>query len=448
MLSKYDRLYALAFEEIIIQNQKFSVGASLLLTEIIFGQFKVILNSIEARNNDNARQEFLKQLILRIKTEFNYNKYLKIAIIIDEDVNILSKYNTHRYPILDKFYLPKNFKLISSNDNDEIVKELFHQANLEAQNKIIELQNRENQVIKNWDNNKNIYTHIRYVNKDDKTNDQSPLSLKLHYITGFYLNDYIKPVIKEGGDIINIISDESVFKDHICVSLIAFPYQKMEFYEKIDKELKKLVVKYGLKSIHFTEIFGKERILGQNRDDFLDEYTKIVVQIGQSSCLSISKNKQTIIKEHGIANSSYEEIFFNLFWNNFIRLALLVNDYSIFHIFTEQEDDYIYETAIDNAKKQFEKLYSGIDQTLNNIKPKYLSICKHPHIFTKKALLFSSLADLVAYTSNKVQNKIDSNIPPQKIIKEYGLLLKLIKNIFSNYSGLASKEFVELINSV
>ena len=58
------------------------------------------------------------------------------------------------------------------------------------------------------------YKYYRLVNQDNKTHDASPLSMKLHSITGWYSNDYIKPVIREGGNLLSIISDESTFKDH------------------------------------------------------------------------------------------------------------------------------------------------------------------------------------------------------------------------------------------
>jgi len=96
--------------------------------------------------------------------------------------------------------------------------------------------------------------------------------------------------------------------------------------------------------------------------------------------------------------------------------------------------------------KLFRKLYSAIDSLSKSLPDKYISICKHPHFFTKKALFYSSLADFLAYGSNKLQNKIDLEINEKVIMKKYGVILRMFKIIFTNYSGLSSKKMIELIN--
>ena len=112
----------------------------------------------------------------------------------------------------------------------------------------------------------------------------------------------------------------------------------------------------------------------------------------------------------------------------------------------EQEYSLEPRTFRNVAIKLFNKLYSGIDHLYSVLPDKHMSICKHPHFFTKKALYYSSLSDFLAYHSNKIQNKLDSGISDSKVMKEYKVPLQLFKNIFANYSGLSSNKLIELIN--
>lgn len=290
------------------------------------------------------------------------------------------------------------------------------------------------------------YKYYRVKNNDDKHEDKTPLSSKLKSITGYHCNDYIKPVIKEAGEICTIIADESEFKGHFSSGLVILPYLNKKILSDKESKLEKLIDKYALNDIHFTNIFGRKKILTDKRDSFLKEYSAIVNDVPMS-CLSISKSKHVLLHEMKVETITNEDMFFSLFWNNFERIIASFPNYSIFHIYMEQE----YRIAPQNyntvALKLFNKLYSGIDQIYALFPDKYISICKHPHFFTKKALLYSSLADFLAYSSNKLQNKIDLGISDAKIINEYGDLLRLFKVIFKNYTGLPSRKIVKLINN-
>lgn len=290
------------------------------------------------------------------------------------------------------------------------------------------------------------YKYYRITNDDDKYKDKSPLSIKLSNITGYYVNDYIKPVIQVGGDIVSIIADESIFKGHFSSGLIILPYLKKEFQNKLETELEELVKKYKISYIHFKSIFGRERILNNNTNSFLKEYSAIVSKVPMT-CLSISKSKDALLTEMEAVTMSNEDIFFSLFWNNFERAIPAFQNHSILHIWIEQEYSLEPTTYKNVAEKLFKKLYSGIDSLYSRIPDKYMSICKHPHFFTKKALYYSSLSDFLAYSSNKLQNKIDAGISDSKIMKEYKVVLQLFKSIFINYSGLSSSKLIELIRN-
>ncbi len=184
------------------------------------------------------------------------------------------------------------------------------------------------------------YKYYRLLNNDDKYIDKSPLSLELKQLTGFYANEYIKPVIKKGGEIVTIIADESGFKGHFSSGLIILPNKHEssigDYLKKKELELENLVEKYGLDTIHFTDIFGKKRILKGNRDAFLKEYSEIVSEVPMV-CSSISKNRDVILNEMKVEIITNEDIFYSLFWNNIENIISKFPDHSIYHIYTEQE---------------------------------------------------------------------------------------------------------------
>jgi hypothetical protein len=285
------------------------------------------------------------------------------------------------------------------------------------------------------------------LTKVDDPKDQSPLSLELFKRTGYYASDYIKPVIKGGGQLYTILSDESEFKKHLCVSLLILPFMELISIPSLESDLVKLVHEYNIEFIHFTDIFGQYRVLGGKRNEFIDKYVGIVSKIPNMACLSLSKGKDEILNNLGRTDITNEELFYQLFWNNFERIIPAFNNEDIFHIWLEQEYDLDNtKKHKDNAGKLIRNLYSGIHYIDLKFPERYISICKYPLFYSKKALLYSSLSDLVAYASNKIQNKIDTGVPKKKIQNEYNVLLSIIRRVFKNYTGLESKELIELIN--
>lgn len=288
------------------------------------------------------------------------------------------------------------------------------------------------------------FKYYRIKNDDEKSDDSTTLSKQLYKVTGHYSNDYINPVINPSGDLCTILSDESEFKGNYGVCLVMIPFLDMNFLNRVEKELEDLVLQFGIEKIHFTDIYGSKQ-LKNRRDEFITKYTEIVNQIPKSA-LFIGKNKEELLIELNETEMSNEEVYFTLFWNNFERVITIPNTQNnIYHISFEQE--YSLEGKIEKiADNTFRKLYSGIDQLYEKYPDKYISICKHPHFHSKTALLYSSLADLAAYIPNKIQQKIDLGVPNHKIIKNFKSELNLIKTTFQNYSGLGSKELIQIIN--
>lgn len=287
------------------------------------------------------------------------------------------------------------------------------------------------------------YKYYRVLNQDNPSKGGSHLDEKLHSITGFYCDDYIHQVTQEGGEIVNIVVDESEFKDHYSVGLVILPIE-YKTPTNIEKSLENLVGKYGLSNIHFTDILG-QKILKDKRDEFLSEFKSIVEPISMS-CISISKNISDIKEALNKEAPTREEIFHSLLWSCFNDIVNAFPEHSVFHIHTEQE--YSMDGDLkDIGIKYFQKLYGGIEQ-LSEEQNKRFSICKHPHFFTKDALFFSSVSDLLAYGGNKLQNKIDKGVPDKKIIKEHQELLQLLNKTFDNYFGMSSQKLTNLVGSV
>lgn len=270
----------------------------------------------------------------------------------------------------------------------------------------------------------------------------SDLAEKLHSITGFYPDDYMYPVIENSGEIVSILVDESEFKKHFAVALVILPIE-YKTPTKIESSLERLIHDYSLDNIHFSEIFG-QRILGHRRDEFLNEFISIVNPIPMS-CIAISQNIEKIKRVAAKSTSSREAIYHCLLWNCVEKIIKVFPEHSVFHIHTEQEHS-MNGNLRSIGESYFNKLHSGIKH-ISTRQDKKFSICKHPHFFSKQALFFSSVSDLAAYGTNKIQNKIDNGVPNRKIVKEHKALLRTLNKTFDNKSGMGSKELVALVSS-
>ncbi|TET06179.1 MAG: hypothetical protein E3J83_06360 [Candidatus Atribacteria bacterium] len=290
------------------------------------------------------------------------------------------------------------------------------------------------------------YYRITYNHKTNENN--SELASNLYSITQYYPKDYYKPVSKLDGPILEIISDESNIDGYYCVSLILMNFLEKELKKSIESKLKNLINIYGMNNIHFYEIFGRPNIIGNKIEGFLKEYIEIISVIPNMACLSISKNKTNILNEIGVKKSTNEEIYFNLFWNLIGRALYPFADGSIFHIRYELQDSLETRSINKIAKKSIDKFDSGLKFIFEKYPEKYISILKRVLTFEKQALLYSSLSDLIAYATNKIQRKINLEIPLKKIQKNNLLLLKTVKSIFKNYSGLSSKEIISMIDNI
>ena len=283
--------------------------------------------------------------------------------------------------------------------------------------------------------------YFRLIADTNDPRDESALSLKLKGITGFHSDDYVPPVIREAGELITLISDESHIKGHVAVSLVALPVLGSEKLCKYEDALADLVARFGIPHIHFSEIFGRKNVAGRNPTRFLDAYAQIVSSIPMS-CLSLSKSRAELIRSFQEDGYSNEELFHSLFWNHVDRFAAKMVPHSVLHINREVDNNFTKDECI----QEFHKLLGGVAQ-IESLRRHRHSVCRHPHFFTKKALLYSSVADLAAYGSNLIQYKLDTGVAAKKVARRYKPLLVVLKRVFTNYTGLASAELVALVRA-
>jgi hypothetical protein len=263
---------------------------------------------------------------------------------------------------------------------------------------------------------------------------ETELGAKLASITGYRPSDYVPAVSSDKGNILSTIADESVFKDQYCVGLVLLPFLRSEQFLRVEGQLEQLVAPYGLSSIHFSEIFGRKRVLGANRDGFLLEYTRILSAIPMSA-LSISVPRERL---DAFRLTSDEERFYLLYWNNVRRAIPALAQHSVLHLLREVENNF----TEDLCRREFEKILGGIEQ-LPELREKQISVCRHPTFFTKRCLFYSSVADLVAYASNSLQHKLDAGVSRRKIFRDHQDMIQLLRRVLQNWSGLSCRELLD-----
>ncbi len=282
-----------------------------------------------------------------------------------------------------------------------------------------------NQTLKNFSGDK----YYRVYIDNETPHDLSETSVKLHEITGCYADEYITPVTSLS-NIFTIISDEFAFKGHYCVGLVIMPYDNADQKAReCEPLLESLCNEYKLNNIHFTNIIGSSS-LGRRRDRFLQSYIDIVSN-ERMWAASFSVDKSEFLSDLPFQNVNDSDLYFILFWNVMEVVAEELPLESIFHLYFEQENN----LSVNLATNYISKLRDGINQC-ESLRQRHCSIVRHPMFFSKKALLFSSLSDLAAYSDNILQQKLDTGIPKSKILKNHNSLVETTRKVFKSYTSL------------
>ncbi len=243
--------------------------------------------------------------------------------------------------------------------------------------------------------------------------------------TGHYPDDYIKPITVISS-IFNILIDESRLHNYYAVSGIIIAKDELERKVDLHSVLNRMAENYNVDYFHFTEIFGRSRVLGNRTADFIEEYSEVISKL-EMFPFSICKTREEVEAFHNQQGMKDEEIFISLQWQLIFEifkfLALKFDINLIIHMWREQENI--------TTDKRLLHQKNTID-LLNTIPFANISIYRHYEIFMKKEILSSSLADLVAYFTTRIQSKKDI-MSEKKLLRDNYEILKLVSKVFKEY---------------
>ncbi|WP_312648080.1 YecA family protein [Aminipila sp.] len=280
---------------------------------------------------------------------------------------------------------------------------------------------------------------MRFISSD-KTNP-SDFEKKVREKLGYYPDDYIKP-IKSLGEVIYVLIDESNIGDCYSVGGIVVLESEIEKNKDVYGELQNLVEKYQIDTIHFTEIFGHKKILGDKRREFLKEYADIVNKINLVP-FTVCKRKDEIENLLNLKSISTEQCYMALTWLMMFNILI--------YLITQYGPELIIEMWRENDNVTVDKRILH-QQNIAGIIEKFpfanISIYKDYIVFSKRELLFSSLTDFIAYLAVGLYPKINSNYQLKQLANNYYDLIIGFNDIFKDTIGMRSKEFDELISIV
>ena len=256
---------------------------------------------------------------------------------------------------------------------------------------------------------------------------------------GFYPSDFITP-IKTLTDVIYIIIDESSLNDYYCVSGVVVLKSELDNNLKVNADLHNLIEKYNIDYIHFTEIFGRDNLLGINKHKFIGEFTNIVNQLNTipfTTCMAKDEICSWLKTTDVTTEQCYIALTWKLIFNILIYCITTYGNNLIIEIWRESDNT--------TNEKRLLHQQNCID-LLKYFPFANISFYKDYLIFSKRNILFSSLADLVAYTTIRTFPKL--NISAKKIIKNNNELFNLFKNSFHNTTYLKNDKFNDILNSL
>jgi len=260
-----------------------------------------------------------------------------------------------------------------------------------------------------------------------------PFKTKTSDYFGGQIGEYRIPLV--------FIMDESKMGNRVCVACVVVDwFSCLEKFDFLEKQLIEICHTYNLKNIHFTDIV-RSRNAHEKRLIF-NEIGRVFRDI-YLIAISVSSNISEF-EENGLIGE--KEIYFNLQWN---AIELLLNNvlnhisqgaHLLLHLYHEVDNNPTEKLGIEWIKHY---IYGQHQINL----PERTHILKDHIRFTKKALVFSALADLAAYTNNRVEFCLkDKRVPAKKLAKNEESLIHLYNSVFNDYfSGKKKVNFVRLI---
>ena len=259
-----------------------------------------------------------------------------------------------------------------------------------------------------------------------------------------------------------IVSDESEYQNkQYTVSIVVLDLRRNEEFNEKKRYLGSVVNNYSLKDIHFNNFFGKRKkgknkLSSSQRDQFIKEYLGVVKGV-PLICLGKTSTQEVIdFRLKGITDK--QNVYIHLLADLIAGIIpfLPTSENSTIQVCREEvvplKDCIVYNDKSKSQEKLIKAIldkYYMMHRAISPKLPEFVSLSQDICFFQKNCFMYSSLADLAAYTFNMVGSAIDREIPSIRILKNYGKLLGIFKEVFPNSyfyrEDVYCKEFYELL---
>lgn len=257
---------------------------------------------------------------------------------------------------------------------------------------------------------------------------------------GHYPDEYIDR-IKAINDVNYVVIDESNIGDYYAVGGFVVLKSEDDKNLEVRSRLTKLVRQYNIDYIHFTEIYGRQKVLGDKRKAFIKEYIDIVKGLNFKP-FTVCMNENEIKDLIKVTSITKEQCYIVLTWllmDRVLRFLMPKYDNIIIELWRETENITLEKRELhqENAR--------GI---INHYPFIHISMLRHYIVFSKEEILFSSLSDLIAYMTIGLYPKLQQKVPIKQLANNYYDLLNIFNRIFCDSSGMRNQEFDELLKIV
>lgn len=277
---------------------------------------------------------------------------------------------------------------------------------------------------------------FRYIG--DEKREHTEFEKSVFEVLGHYPDDYINP-IRVAGDVIYVLIDESNINDFYAISGIVVSKSEVERNKEVSRKLRELVDRYNIDYIHFTDIFGRKKVLGDKKKAFIKEYINIVKGIDLKS-FSVCMNEEDIKTNLQVDSITKEQCYIALTWKLMFNILIyVIHKYGpnlIIEMWRENEN-------ITSEKRILHQI--NIRGLIETFPFAHISIYRHYIIFMKEEILFSSLSDFIAYLTIGLYPKILKEYSAKELVNNYYDLLVIYNEIFKDTIGMKSDGLDQLL---
>lgn len=313
-------------------------------------------------------------------------------------------------------------------------------SNKKARNSIWPLCNSGLKYKKCCGKNESIHSsNLRFIG--DTKSKYTEFDQNVYKELGYYPDDYINPVTIIN-DVVYVLIDESNIEDNYAVSGIVVLNSEIEQNQKVKIELRELVDKYNVDYIHFTDIMGRKKILGNKKKFFINEYINIVKGLELKSfsvCMSEAELKKWLRLNSITKEQCYNALTWKMMFNVLIYATHKYGNDLIIEMWRESE----------NITKEKRILHQvNIKGIIDKFPFANISIYRHYIMFYKEEILYSSLSDFIAYLTIGLYPKLKAGHSTKKLVNNYYDLLVIFNEIFEDTIGMKSEGLEQLLSIV